>query len=200
MTVLDYILEGLEAELALERELGVRFVDYDREVLKVEAAAESVSEAPPQEPPRNTASPSLGLPSTASSPTPTPTPQPTPTPSTSAHYDFVFLHHKELSEGGKEMMVKIIGAMGKTIESAPIVTETPIPKAKVYVILGGLALRKFQPKLKGVPGEWLTSERGAEILVTYSPEYILRFKEVTPAIRKIKGDMWLSLKSVLQRI
>ena len=29
MTVLDYILDGLEAELALERELGVRSVELE---------------------------------------------------------------------------------------------------------------------------------------------------------------------------
>ena len=33
MTALDYILDGLEAELALERELGVRSVEIDRALL-----------------------------------------------------------------------------------------------------------------------------------------------------------------------
>ena len=92
------------------------------------------------------------------------------------------------------MMTKIVEALGQTLETTPIVTEASVPKAKVYVILGGLALRKFQPKLKGVPGQWLKSEKGADILVTYSPEYILRFKTVTPAVKKIKADMWASLK------
>ena len=91
-------------------------------------------------------------------------------------------------------MAKIIAALGKTDETAPIIVDTPVPKAGVYVILGGRALAKFQPKQKGVPGQWLTTEKGAKVLVTYSPEYILRFKEVTPAVRKIKEDMWRSLK------
>lgn len=98
------------------------------------------------------------------------------------------------------MMEKIVGAMGKTIETAPILWETTIPKAKVYVVLGGLALKKFQPNVKGVPGQWVKSEKGAEMLVTYSPEYILRFKEVTAGVKKMKNDMWLALKGVLRRV
>lgn len=94
------------------------------------------------------------------------------------------------------MMAKIITALGKTAETAPVVIELPVPKAKAYVMLGALALRKFQPKLRGAPGMWLETERGAKVLVTYSPEYILRFREVTPAVKKIKSDMWQSLKSV----
>ena len=97
------------------------------------------------------------------------------------------------------MMTKIVEALGQTFETAPIVTEAPVPKAKIYVILGGLALRKFQPKLKGVPGQWLKTERGADVLVTYSPEYILRFKTVTPAVKKLKTDMWHALKEVARR-
>jgi hypothetical protein len=38
------------------------------------------------------------------------------------------------------------------------------------------------------------------VLVTYSPEYILRFGEDSPAVKKIKQDMWMSLKTVLQRL
>ena len=33
MTALDYILDGLESELALERELGVRVVECDRSLV-----------------------------------------------------------------------------------------------------------------------------------------------------------------------
>lgn len=106
----------------------------------------------------------------------------------------------ELSQEGKEMMRKIVEAMGKTLETAPILWETPIPKAKVYVVLGGLALKKFQPNVKGVPGQWVKSEKGAETLITYSPEYILRFKVVTPAVKQMKQAMWLALKGVLRRI
>ena len=98
------------------------------------------------------------------------------------------------------MMAKIIQALGKTAETAPIIIEPPVPKAKVIVILGGRALKKFLPEAKGEPGQWIKSPGGRDVLVTYSPEYILRFGAVTPAVEKIKKAMWLSLKAVRQRV
>jgi len=98
------------------------------------------------------------------------------------------------------MMAKIILALGYTAETAPIVLNAPPPKGRVYVVLGGLALRKFLPGFKGAPGQWLKTPKGADVLVTYSPEYILRFGEVTPAVKAMKQQMWQSLKSVLQRL
>jgi hypothetical protein len=46
---------------------------------------------------------------------------------------------------------------------------------------------------------WVKTRSGCDVLVTYSPEYILRFGTVTPAVEKIKKDMWVSLKAVAQR-
>ena len=98
------------------------------------------------------------------------------------------------------MMAKIAAAMGKTPETAPVVHEKPIPRAHIYVVLGGLALRKWFPGRNAAPGLWIKSDKGLDVLVTYSPEYILRFKVVTPALKKLKSDMWTSLKGVMQRI
>lgn len=217
MTVLDYILDGIEAELALERELGVRFVECDRGVL---AAAKRDAEERLEARDRNVAFPLPVAPngdatflsraketSTTTSPShdlrqPTSdarTVSPSQPSTSTSTFPFVFLHHAPLGEAGLTMMTKIVEALGQTLETAPIVTEAPVPKAKIYVILGGLALRKFQPKLKGVPGQWLKTERGADVLVTYSPEYILRFKTVTPAVKKLKTDMWHALKEVARR-
>ena len=97
-------------------------------------------------------------------------------------------------------MAKIVAAMGRTSETAPVVCETPVPKARVYVLLGGKALAKFMPGAHGAPGQWLSSPGGRDTLVTYSPEYILRFQTVTPAVQKMKSDMWRSLKGLLQRL
>ena len=181
MTALDYILDGLEAELALERELGVRSVEIDRALL--------VPLAPPAAAPQRTTPPPLR-----------PTNPPTLQPSNLSPLDFVFLHDKPLSAKGNEMMAKIIVALGKTAETAPIVVAPPIPAAKVCIVLGGLALRKWFPGRNVSPGQWFTDEKGRDVLVTYTPEYILRFGTVTPALKKIKQDMWNSLKSVLKRI
>ena len=96
------------------------------------------------------------------------------------------------------MMSKILTALGKP--DAPIVVVPPVPKAKVTVVLGGLALKKYFPGMKGEPGQWQKTPEGRDVLITYSPEYILRFGTVTPAVQKIKQGMWLSLKAVKQRL
>lgn len=97
------------------------------------------------------------------------------------------------------MMAKIIVAMHRTAENTPIVVEPPMPRAKVLVVLGGRALKKYFPGQKSEPGQWFRTPGGRDVLVTYSPEYILRFGTVTPAVQKMKKDMWTSLKAVVQR-
>ena len=98
------------------------------------------------------------------------------------------------------MMAKIVTAMHKTPESAPIVFNGERPPAKIYVVLGSEAMKKWYPGMRGAPGQWLRGRDGEDVLVTYSPEHILRFGAVTPAVKKIKSDMWTSLKGVMQRI
>ncbi len=105
-----------------------------------------------------------------------------------------------LSPKGIEMMAKIVTAMGKTPETAPIVFTGERPKAKMYVVLGGAAMKMWFPELHCAPGEWAKGAKGEEVLVTYSPEYILRFGVVTPAVQKMKRDMWTSLKGVMRKI
>ena len=183
MNVLDYILEGLEAELAMERELGVRIVECDRSLLApvpVQAAASRMQVR-------------------AVEPAAEPRPEPAAAGGDGA-FDFVFLHDKPLTAGGLEMMVKIVGALGKTLKTAPVVFEGERPKAKAYVVLGRLALKKWFPGLNAAPGQWLSAPDAKNVLVTYSPTYILRFATVTPAVQKIKKDMWTAIKSVLSKI
>lgn len=180
MTPLDAILDGLEEALALERELGVRVVEMDEPMPRPAVAAEAR--------PRQDA---------------LPRPEPVRRPAAAAtqvRRDFVFLHDRPLSPAGAEMVAKIVRAMGKSESEAPVVLEPPLPPAKVYIVLGGLAMRRFFPEAKGAPGRWIKSKAGQDVLITNSPEYILRFREVTPAVKKIKEDMWRSLKTVLQRI
>lgn len=186
MTAVDYILDGLEAALELERELGTRVIEIDRSLLNT---APRPAVVPPPAPV-----------SASSRPTPVAPPRPARvTTAESATRDFVFLHEKALSAGGVEMMAKIITAMGKTPESAPIVFTGGLPTARYYVVLGREALRKWFPGKSAAPGQWLSDGEGRTLLVTYSPEYILRFGAVTPAVKKIKTDMWTSLKTVMQR-
>ena len=177
MAVLDYILEGLEAALELERELGVRTVEIDRALLANEtrdAAANHPIAQSPNHP--ITQSPNHPIAS------------------------LVFLHDRPLSPKGVEMVAKIIGALGLTAETAPVIVAPPIPNAKIYVFLGFPALRKYMPTLRIEENSWGKSPKGKDILVVKSPEEILRFATVTPAVEKIKRDMWRSLKAVKQRL
>ena len=186
MNALDYILDGLEAELVLERELGVRTVEFDRSLLEERhlASVRGVSVSPP--PTARTLPQTDNRTDRQSNNSRTP-------------FDFVFLHHAALSPKGVEMVAKIIAMMGRTAETAPVVIAPPLPKAKIYIVLGGLALKRFFPQIRGGPGHWETLPTGEGVQVTYSPEYVLRFGTVTPAVKKMKQDMWTSLKAVVQR-
>ena len=178
MNALDFILEGLEAELALERELGVRLVELDRSLL-----------APP--PARPVAAPA---------PTSVPVQRPAASAPSGDGFDFVFLHDRPLTASGLEMMGKIAAALGKTLKTAPVVFEGERPKAKAYIVLGGTALKKWFPEANAGLGKWFSAADAQNVLFTYSPAYILRFSTVSPALQKIKKEMWTAIKSVLQKV
>ena len=203
MDVLDFVLDGLEKALGLERELGVRTVEIDRALLGAETAPRlpskvlsplGVTEGPKTEDLRRETRAGLETRDAR----PAAVNQTIKQPNNQAILPLVFLHDRPLSEKGVEMMAKILTALGKS--DAPIVVAPPAPQAKVTVVLGGLALKKYFPGMKGEPGQWQKTPEGRDVLITYSPEYILRFGTVTPAVQKIKQDMWLSLKAVKQRL
>ncbi len=199
------VLDGFENELELERELGVRAFEFNRELLvkgvgstrvlgsdRVGLGSDRVEAAKTLKDPNKTLTdPNQTLidpNKTLIDPNPTLGP-----------YDFVFLHHDRLSQGGVEMMAKIVTAMKKTPDTAPIVFVGERPSARVYVVLGGIAMKKWFPELRCSPGQWAKGARGEEVLVTYSPEYILRLGPETPAVKKLKLAMWTSLKGVMQK-
>lgn len=201
MNALDYILDGLEAALELERELGVRVVECDRSLLTPASRLPSnVSRLSGEgletrDVRRETRA---GLETRDARPAAN---NRTIEQSNGRTIpDLAFLHDRPLSPAGIEMMAKIIGAMKRTAENSPIVVEPPMPRAKVLVVLGARSLRKYFPEQKAEPGQWFRTPGGRDVLVTYSPEYILRFDTVTPAVQKLKQDMWRSLKAVVQRL
>ena len=194
---LDCILDGLEAELELARELGVCSIEIDRSLLAADAP--DVRVAP------RTAAPSVA-PFAAPPPRLAPAPREAsvepsaPADGTDPALALAFLHDKPLSPAGVEMMAKIVAALKLPDGAAQVVVAPPRPRAKVYIVLGARALKRWFPALAGAPGQWLRTETGEDLLVTYSPEYILRFTTVTPAVKKIKVDMWTAIKSVLRRV
>lgn len=201
MNALDYILDGLEAALELERELGVRVVECDRSLwtpasrLPSNVSRLSREGLETRDVRRETRA---GLETRDARPAAN---NRTIEQSNGRTIpDLAFLHDRPLSPAGIEMMAKIIGAMKRTAENSPIVVEPPMPRAKVLVVLGGRALKKYFPEQKAEPEQWFRTPGGRDVLVTYSPEYILRFGAVTPAVQKLKQDMWRSLKAVVQRL
>ena len=75
----------------------------------------------------------------------------------------------------------------------------PLPPAKVCVVLGSNALVQIMPGGACQPGSWTKTPSGADALVTYSPEFILRFSEGSEGQKECKRKMWASLKSALSR-
>ena len=207
MDVVEYILEGLEAALELERELGARIVELGPDGRKLLFGEPSANTPHPL---TRTSAPSVPrspFPSVARDNEVNKVDRPVAVNRTIEQSEqsnnltilpLVFLHDRPLSPAGVEMMAKILNALGKP--DAPIVVAPPVPQAKVTVVLGGLALKKYFPGMKGEPGQWQKTPEGRDVLITYSPAYILRFGTVTPAVQKIKQDMWQSLKAVRQRL
>ena len=198
MTGLEYILEGLEAELALERELGVRLVECDRRLLEPAKAGGRAggTVAPPVQADIRTGR--TGAPPVQADDC---TGKTAPAKAAAeVERDFVFLHDGPLTAAGAEMMAKIVAALGRTAESAPVVTGGALPRAKVHVVLGGYALKKWFPGVNAAPGQWISAAGAPNVLVTYSPGYMLRFRTVTPAVKKIKLGMWHSIQSAMRRI
>lgn len=194
VNVVDYVLDGLERWLEVERECGVRSLEVDRALL-----APTVGEGTKKTEGTNAANgagvASRAGPASRQAPT-APAGQASPT---GAVLDFVFLHDKPLTPAGVKMMAKIVNAMGRTADTAPVIVAPPLPQARAYIVLGALALRKYFPGVKGEPGQWVKSPDGTDALITYSPAFILRFPTVTEAVDKMKHDMWNSLKGVMQR-
>jgi hypothetical protein len=188
VTALEYILDGLEAELALERELGVRVIECDRGLLAKPAAGAA-----------NGTDRTSGTSGTSATSATGEVARAIGEGVGGQILDFAFIHDRPLAPAESEMMGKIVAALGKTPETAPVVVAPPMPRAKAYVVLGGLALRKWFPGVNAAPGQWVSTALSPNVLVTYSPAYILRFGTVTPKVMQLKKDMWLSIKSVLRR-
>ena len=205
-----YLLDGLEAALELERELGVRSVELDRSLRTAvpAVAVGGVAETRGAEREAGGAKgwtsderPDAGVASPVAAQARADAPAKPGAPvEAGAERSIVFLHDRPLSSAGAEMMGKVVAALGLTAESAPIVVAPPVPKARVVVVLGARAMKLYYPGVKGEPGQWFRAATGGDVLITYSPEYILRFGAVTPAVERLKRDMWRSLKAVRQRL
>lgn len=196
--VLEYVLNGLEQALELERELGVRSVEIDRGLLEGEKCLVPSAIVPSAVVPRASGA---TMPATSHQPPATVSPAPaTSHQALGTNPSLVFIHDRPLSPGGVEMMAKIVTALGLTVDKAPVVVAPPIPNANIFVFLGFAALKRYMPSVRLEENAWGKSPKGKDVLLVKSPEEILRFATVTPAVKKMKEDMWRSLKAVKQRL
>ena len=201
--ILAYVLDGLADYLELERERGVKAVEIYRALLMAAPAPKAgAAAAPPSAesavPPRAAGGAGDAAPKGDGSPK--------AEAGAKGPLDFVFLADRPLSPKAVEMMAKIIPAMGKTSETAPIVIVPPtpdvraMPNARFFVFLGRAALARCMPGTRGEENRWLKSPGGRDVLLVKSPEEIVRFTTVTPALKRMKQEMWLALKTVMQRV
>jgi len=204
------IIDGFEAALALERDLGIWVVECDRALLAAQTPKSPTTAAAGR-----LAAPKPRAAAKASPPPAAPQPLPpvakpvapplaprapaAPNPTAPGEYDFVFLHDGPLSPRGAEIIEKSLEKLGKAPESAPLVTDGPIPKTKIAIVMGIKALKKWFPGVNAGPGQWLHMDSGGEAAVTFSPEKIVRFKEMTPALNDMKRGLWNTFKSAMQR-
>lgn len=186
----DYILEGLAKNLELERELGGFAMEFDRDFLaklpKEREGGSQISDLRPQ----------------SAAPATPATPATFATPATSATtlFDYAFLHHGPITGPGVEMMAKLVTAMKKTPEVAPIVFTGEKPPAKIYVVLGTKALAKWYEGVSLAYGGWF-KDVGSEVLLVYSPEDIYRFgTNLSPAMIQKKREMWKSLQEAMRKV
>lgn len=201
----DYILEGLAKNLELDRELGVFSHEFDREFLarlpkEREASGPSVASVP-----KSTAAAScfgafvgsVGPVVTGGSRSPDSS---AASMATSSVYDYVFLHHGPITGPGVEMMAKLVVAMKKTPETAPIVFTGEKPPAKIYVVLGAKALNKWYEGVTLAACGWF-KDVDSEVLLVYSPEDIYRFgTNLSAAMVQKKREMWTKLQEAMRKV
>jgi hypothetical protein len=200
--VLSFVLDGLEDYLELERELGVRAVEVDRALLAT-PPSDVVAVAPRVAPVAPMAKRDVSDVRVVRDERPTP---PLRGEAVSHRFEkessilsFAFIHDRPLSPRAVEMMSKIIVALGQTSETAPIAVAPPLPKARFYVFLGNRALQKYLPGTHVEENSWFKTPKGMDALFVRSPEDIVRFPTITPALQKTKADMWRALKTIKQR-
>ena len=192
--VLSFVLNGLEDYLELERELGKRTIIESSNNRIIELLGDLRESAPAVD---------AHVAPTADQASSAPSGNSTIRPfdnSIVSSCPFAFIHDRPLSPRAVEMMSKIVVALGQTAETAPIAVAPPLPKARFYVFLGRRALLKYLPGARAEENHWFKTPKGLDALYVKSPEDIVRYTTVTPALQKMKQDMWRALKTVSQRL
>ena len=183
MTARDYILCTLEAELALERELGLRVLELEHpELLRREAAM-----APAPTAQAEGAATAMAVPPAKLSAKPKMDTAPEALP------ELLFLHNGDLSLEANAIVGKIAAALGV---KAAVATKPPLPDSKRYVVLGQEALGRFFPGVRASLGSFLPERRN--VYFTHSPELFVRYGTDNPLVRDKKQQMWNGIKGLMK--
>ncbi len=184
------ILSAFEDALELERELGTRTVEIDRALLRMPPPAASASVSAPSAP--NDLNGSNGL-NGANGPNCL---NAVKGEKDEPSADFAFLLECEPEGEVAELLPKMSAAIGY----GPDGVKINDPSARVLIVLGSDALRKWIPGVLARPGQWV--QRGdTPALVTASPTKTYRFLGHRPEkIRALKLRLWADLKAALARL
>lgn len=208
MITLEDILDGLEEALALERELGASAFEVDRALLVAPPAAEKrENQERPEKPEKPEIPGKPGKPDKPEQPEKPKLPEKPEIPAepekpaspVRGEYEFAFLADGILSPDARVMMEKVAAYMGKTLETAPLVCDGGLPHAKIHIVLGSTALKKWFPGKRAAPGQWFDAGGGAEAVVTRSPDRVLK-ATTKETLLDLKKEMQAVFKTVLQRI
>ncbi len=184
------ILSAFEDALELERELGTRTVEIDRALLRMPPPAASASVSAPSAP--NGVNGSNGVNGLNGANGLNAVKGEKDEPSA----DFAFLLECEPEGEVAELLPKMSAAIGY----GPDGVKINDPSARVLIVLGSDALRKWIPGVLARPGQWV--QRGdTPALVTASPTKTYRFLGHRPEkIRALKLRLWADLKAALARL
>lgn len=197
MDLFDQIIEALE----LERELGTRTVEIDRALLIAPARE---NPPPKRVNPLPTPAPKpAAAPAASSVPTPPPV-APAQTVIATAHTpqsdirDLAFFTGRPLTPAGEELFNKMIVAIKYTRDRVYVNDEAA--NAKVIILMGAEAHRKYAPQVKAVRGKWFELGK-ASAVTTFSPDFILsHFIQDSKEMNAAKKEVWEVLKSAVVRI
>ena len=206
----EEILAGFERALELERELGVKVVELDRSLLvfpppeaPVPAAVAAARSDAPAAGAAPMPAPRPAFPSAPSAPTASPPSSGAPT----SDLVVVAASPAELQGVAGELLVKMLGAIGRDLGSAPVEVAGPdlaqrvlARNPRIVVMLGRDACRALLPSQRVGKGEWVAFG-GAVAAAIPSPAFMLRFYADKPEeLNKLKRDAWNTLKLVRERL
>ena len=204
----EEILEGLERALELERELGTRIVEIDRSLLVFPPPGAAPAAAGPA--PAEPRPPAPPVQSVASAPTPPAggrAPQGSGGGAPASDLVVVAASPAELQGAAGELLLKMLGAIGRDLGSAPVevagrdlAQRVAARSPKIVVMLGREACRALLPGQRIGKGEWVRFGNAVAAAIP-SPAFMLRFYADKPAeLTALKHVAWNTLKLVRERL